>query len=133
MKTTAHDVKRLASGRWVQILEAMGGLTSLQLNPSVHGPCPKCGGTDRFRALDDVAETGGLFCNQCHNGDSSPKSGDGLAAIQWLCECSFPDALKRVAEFTGSNQVNGSRTSQKPPVTPNRIDENYLKFLRTGF
>ena len=34
----------------------------------VHGPCPMCGGTDRFR-FDDKEGRGTWFCNQCGNGD----------------------------------------------------------------
>ena len=37
-----------------------------------HGPCPACGGEDRFRVLDD----GAAFCRQC-----APEGGDGFPAL----------------------------------------------------
>ena len=33
-----------------------------------HGPCPVCGGTDRFR-WDDKDGTGSFFCSGCGPGD----------------------------------------------------------------
>ena len=103
----AEDVKRRAAGRWQDIFQTRCGLSGEQLNPSVHGPCPQCGGTDRFRAMDDVAETGGLLCNGCHNGETSPRCGDGLAAVQWLLNVSFSEALAIVADAVGMAPTSG--------------------------
>ena len=72
--TNNGHVKAAARGRWRDILAAHG-FNSDELDGR-HHPCPKCGGTDRFRAFDDVDETGGVFCNQCF----SERNGDGLAA-----------------------------------------------------
>ena len=33
-----------------------------------HGPCPVCGGKDRFR-FDDKGGTGSFYCSQCGPGD----------------------------------------------------------------
>ncbi len=139
MSYKADDIKRQAAGRWVSILESVCGLSAEQLNPRVHGPCPQCGGTDRFRALDDVAETGALFCNQCHNGETSPRSGDGLAAVQWLLGCTFQETLQRVADFVGSHQNRHSsagpaKPAAKPKAEHGRkpvkaIEHGFLKFL----
>jgi phage/plasmid primase-like uncharacterized protein len=38
------------------------------------GPCPKCGGEDRFHASEDW-----FFCRQCHG-----KRGDVIELVQWL-------------------------------------------------
>lgn len=107
----AEDVKREAAGRWQQILANVCRLTTEQLRPGYRGPCPKCGGDDRFSPLKDIAETGGLLCRKCHNGDSSPKAGDGLAAVQWLLACRFHEALQAV-----SNEVGGRGCSSSSPV-----------------
>jgi hypothetical protein len=121
MNLNAEDIKRQATGRWVQILQSVCRLTDDQLNPRVHGPCPQCGGTDRFRALPDVAENGGLFCNKCF----SKRNGDGFAAIQWLNGCTFAGALKRVSEFLGnhSSQANGHHKTHPPkePANPKTV------------
>lgn len=109
-RLSVDDIKRQAAGRWPDILRNVCGLTDSQLNPRVHGPCPKCGGTDRYRALDDVAETGGLFCNQCHHSHN----GDGLAAVQWLRDCTFPEAVGLVSSCIGHQQNHQPAKQGKP-------------------
>jgi len=106
------EIKRQAAGRWFQILQSVCRLTDHQLNPKVHSPCPQCGGTDRFRALDDVNETGALFCSHCHDGDTTPKSGDGISAIMWLRGIGFKEAVKLVADAIGYPNGNGHYTAK---------------------
>ena len=103
----AAEVKSAANGRWTVILPPVTGIDAAVLDEKKH-PCPKCGGTDRFRCLD--AETGALFCNQCFN----TKNGDGFAAIQWLTGWTFPEALQAVAESLNlSGSRNGHATNGK--------------------
>lgn len=97
----AEVVKRQAAGQWQRILQNVCGLTAEQVRPGYRGPCPQCGGDDRFSPLKDVAETGGLWCRGCHNAESSPAAGDGLSAVQWLLRVSFTDALRAVADELG--------------------------------
>lgn len=89
-----QQLKRTAEGRWPEVVCRIAGL-----NPDVldgkHHPCPKCGGTDRFRAID--LERGALFCNACFN----KGNGDGIAAVMWLTGLSFPDATAQIAEHLG--------------------------------
>ncbi|MCQ4110490.1 DUF927 domain-containing protein [Aeromonas sp. JL9] len=59
------DVAAAACGHWPELLAAVGIDTP---HRGKHGPCPACGGNDRFR-LDDKAGRGTWFCNQCGNGD----------------------------------------------------------------
>ena len=89
-------LKAAAAGRWGEILTVICGIDVAILDGR-HRPCPRCAGRDRFRAFGDFEETGGLFCNQCLN----EKCSDGIAAVQWLCSCSFPEALKRIADHLG--------------------------------
>ena len=97
----AEVVKRQAAGQWQRILQNVCSLTAEQVRPGYRGPCPQCGGDDRFSPLKDVAETGGLWCRGCHNADSAPKAGDGLAAVQWLLRVPFAEALRAVADELG--------------------------------
>ncbi len=92
---SVEEVKRAAEGHWLQILTA-AGLPSELLDGRGH-PCPKCGGKDRFTVFGDVDVTGGVMCRQCFN----KNNGDGLAAVQWLRGCTFPEASAFVAEFLG--------------------------------
>ncbi len=62
---TDNTVER-ARGRWLEILPLMG--VSLSFLRNKHGPCPMCGGKDRFR-FDDKAGDGTYYCNQCGPGN----------------------------------------------------------------
>ena len=84
------DVKLAASGRWLELLQAHGGLTAQQLNGR-NQPCPKCGGDDRFAAFKDVGQTGGLNCRRCGS------FADGFASLQWLTGNTFGKVLVDVA------------------------------------
>ena len=55
-----------ANGKWRELLPNFG--YHPPSNPKLHGPCPFCGGKDRFR-FDDRDGTGSWFCNQCGSGD----------------------------------------------------------------
>jgi hypothetical protein len=93
-KLDAKQVKMAAANRWPEILLAVCSIDNSLLDGK-HHPCPKCGGTDRFRTIDKRA--GALFCNQCFN----KKNGDGLSTIQWLLGCDLPTAIKHVAQYLG--------------------------------
>ena len=54
-----------ATGRWREILPQLGIETRFLVNR--HGPCPLCGGKDRFRC-DDRDGSGSYYCNQCGPG-----------------------------------------------------------------
>lgn len=103
-----NEVKLAATGRWREILVSVGGLASEKLSGR-HCPCPKCGGIDRFRAID--TKQGVLFCNKCF----SNANGDGLAAVRWLLDLDFPEALNLVADHLGI-------TGKNPNNSPKPID-----------
>ncbi|KXU81121.1 DUF927 domain-containing protein [Aeromonas enteropelogenes] len=72
MKTTGgasprfvSDVVAAAAGHWPDLLAAVGIDIPRR---GKHGPCPACGGKDRFR-LDDKGGRGTWICSQCGNGD----------------------------------------------------------------
>lgn len=89
-----EDVKNAARGRWVELLIEIGGINRSLLTGK-HGPCPRCGGRDRFRLIDE--NEGAVLCSQCF----SEKNGDGFAAIGWMLGCKFPEALSLVAARVG--------------------------------
>ena len=55
-----------ARGRWKEILPSFG--VEARYLENRHGPCPICGGQDRFR-WDNQNGDGGFICNQCGGGD----------------------------------------------------------------
>jgi putative DNA primase/helicase len=65
MTQQVHNTLERARGRWREILPALGVGTNFLTNK--HGPCPKCGGKDRFR-FDDKDGDGWFFCQQCGAG-----------------------------------------------------------------
>jgi hypothetical protein len=56
------------------------------------GPCPKCGGNDRFH----VTATG-FFCRECHPIQPGKPWGDVIEFVQWLEGCTFPEACNRLS------------------------------------
>lgn len=63
MKLPTRDIAR---GRWPSILLALGIDQAFLKNR--HGPCPMCGGKDRYR-FDDKDGAGTWYCNECGAGD----------------------------------------------------------------
>jgi hypothetical protein len=110
-------LKPQAAGRWPELLTALGGVGADLLDGKKH-PCPRCGGTDRFRMIDVAA--GALFCNQCfdHN------NGDGIAALMWLCGWDFTNAVAELAKHLGIMPATAHRNAKSKIVaTYNYVDE----------
>ena len=92
-----------------------------QLLQSQHGPCPLCGGKDRFR-FDDKCGSGSYFCNKCG-------AGDGFALVAKLSGCSISRAFNLVGEaLGGAHQVVPSLTVS-PKIEQSR-GEDRLAFCR---
>lgn len=89
-----QTVRDAAATRWPELIAILANIDHAILDGK-HHPCPKCGGTDRFRAFDDGS--GGAICNQCF----TSKNGDGFAVLEWLTGEKFGQVLKRVAEHLG--------------------------------
>ena len=58
-------VKQRAHGRWSEVLAAAG--VEERILRHRNGPCPSCGGTDRFQYTDKFGE-GNYHCRQCGPG-----------------------------------------------------------------
>jgi P4 family phage/plasmid primase-like protien len=104
-------VKSAADGRWKDILASLGNVDSHILDGQHHA-CPKqchpdAGGKDRFRALDDFDQVGGVFCNQCF----STKNRSGFDALQWLTGEDFKTVLAKVAKYLGVSSIKGRKKS----------------------
>lgn len=57
------------------------------------GPCPRCGGDDRFHVNAGAEGEGWWFCRQCHS-----KPGDAIAFLQWLTPgLSFRAAVEQLS------------------------------------
>jgi putative DNA primase/helicase len=86
--------QRLGATGWVNALER-AGIDSAFLRKK-HGPCPVCGGKDRFK-FDNRKGRGDWFCNQC-------RQGDGITLLMKAKGMDFLAACKLVMEITGIEQ-----------------------------
>ena len=96
------DVIKAADGKWFDILTTVGGISPDFLQDK-HGPCPACGGTDRFR-WDDLNGTGSFFCNRCGSKDHAGGAGSGLDLLMRVRGWSLADACGAVERHLGLSQ-----------------------------
>lgn len=114
-------IRAAAKGRWPEILSALATINHADLDGG-HHPCPKCGGSDRFRMID--AEAGALLCNQCFN----TKNGDGFAAIQWLLDCKFNEATAKIADYLGIDPTPATNGKTRHRKSKNADPAEHLTF-----
>jgi len=101
MNTDIEDLKALANGNWFEILSSSGIDESFLKNKP--GPCPICGGKDRFR-WDDMEERGTYYC------PCGP--GDGFQLLQRFHNWNFSQA----AQFIENRYGNDNSLKAKKPA-----------------
>lgn len=94
-----------AMGKWKGVLMELG--VPAALLSGKHGPCPVCGGTDRFR-FDNKERSGSSICNVC-----GARSGMKLA--QDFTGMSFPEVASRIDQILGNIKVEDKPS--RPPMT----------------
>ena len=87
-----REVTHVAADRWPSVLAGLH--INVPDSPRRHGPCPACGGSDRFR-FDDGGR-GSFICNQCG-------AGDGLDLIRKVNKCDTSEAARLAADVLGIN------------------------------
>lgn len=90
-------------GQWPEILRRLGVDTRFLRNR--HGPCPVCGGKDRYRFSDKNGE-GWHYCNQCG-------AGPGIVLLKKLHGWDHATACKAVDEI-----LDGRDFAHKRPLPP---------------
>jgi putative DNA primase/helicase len=93
-----------ACGRWREILPRLG--IPPQFLQKTNGPCPLCGGKDRFR-FDDKDGSGSYFCHQCG-------PGLGVTLVCKLRGWRWAEACREVDAIIG--------TDARPVPVPKRSD-----------
>ena len=91
-----------AIGRWRHLLPALG-VHEKFLNRK-HGPCPICGGTDRFR-WDDKGGSGSFYCNQCG-------AGSGVDLVMKVRGLSFIEAKRLIEEQLPQAKVEAPKAER---------------------
>src|SRR5581483_2993044 len=94
---------KLGAEGWREVLLAHGIAETFLRDK--HGPCPACGGKDRFRF--DNKGRGTFICSRCG-------AGDGFKLLMLVADLSFGDARRRVMDLGGLE--DSERTA-----APNRI------------
>ena len=87
-------IKHRANGAWHGILTATG--IDAAFPRDRHGPCPGCGGVDRFR-WDDKGGNGTFYCG----GGGDPVSGTGFDLLMHTFNCDFAEAARMVEGVIG--------------------------------
>jgi putative DNA primase/helicase len=89
----------LCVGRWESILTSLGVATDFLSKK--HGPCPICGGKDRYR-FDNKDQRGTWYCS--HDG-----AGDGFALLRKINGWSFAQAAREVERVLGVSKEDTPR------------------------
>lgn len=106
------DIVVQCETRWPGLLLALG--VDQKYLTGRHGPCPFCGGRDRYR-FDDKGR-GMFFCGQCG-------SGDGFTFLRRMFGWDFNEAANRLRPLVGSI---------RPSITREARDRGQLEKLRAG-
>lgn len=121
-------------GRWHGILTALGVPGKALVNR--HGPCPVCGGKDRFR-FDDKGGRGTWICSRCG-------AGDGIELVKRFLNVDFKEAARLIEQHVGTAPVTRNNHgpwlgtdeqkrsgiiglwNRSKPITPDDLAGRYL-------
>jgi hypothetical protein len=106
------DVRVSAQGRWRDVLGRFGVRGGLL--EGRHGPCPGCGGKDRFR-FDDLGGAGTFVCSQ---GSGDLLSGDGLKLLGHVKGWDWKRCVKEVGDMLNVAVRSGRPSKVDVGVAP---------------
>lgn len=107
-KRELDQLSQRARGRWLDILPALGVDSTALVNR--HGPCPGCGGRDRFR-FDNKDSRGTFVCSR--GGDTL--AGDGFALLSHVHGWTSGESFMAVARHLGI--IDGDAPAPQPSRT----------------
>ena len=122
------DVIHAAIGRWPHILPALGIPHEYLFDR--HGPCPGCGGKDRYR-FDDKDGRGTFVCG----GGGDNLTGDGFDLLQHVHGWSRQEAFQAVKEYLGlASSLPPRKAPQRTPeaarpASPTAMTADYARAL----
>lgn len=105
-----------AKGKWRGVLLHLG-IPSSALRDK-HGPCPMCGGEDRFR-FDNKEGRGTYICNQCG-------AGDGMKLACDFTRRPFAEIATQIDGILGNVKADA-------PVRPAMTEDDRLQALRAAW
>lgn len=98
-------LSELTVGRWHGLLPQLGIDASALTGR--HGPCPLCGGRDRFR-FDNREARGTWICNQCG-------AGDGIALVMNRNGWTFRQAAEEIERLVGHLEPRAAQATEPEP------------------
>ncbi|MCT8351287.1 MULTISPECIES: primase-helicase zinc-binding domain-containing protein [Photorhabdus] len=104
MPSFISDIVRQSCHRWPAILSQAGIVVPAN---NRHGPCPMCGGKDRFR-FDDKNGNGTWICNRAKCGH-----GDGLDLLAKFKGCQLIEAARWISELS---ELPSTAPARKKPL-----------------
>lgn len=107
-----------ARHRWREILPLLGVAPRFLVRR--HGPCPLCGGKDRFR-FDDRDGRGSYYCGQCG-------PGDGIIMVRKKNGWDFKTAADEIDRILGNLAYQAAAIGK--PSNPQRDDEGRARDIR---
>lgn len=113
-----EEISIQAKYKWESILTGLG--IEPRFLKRKHGPCPVCGGKDRFR-FDNKEGTGSYYCNQCGGGF-------GINLVMNYFGVDFKEAAKKVREIIGDATMD----KYKRDSVSDKKSSDRLKFVHKG-
>lgn len=112
----ARDVLDAARGRWPSVLACFGVRTELLTGK--HGPCPGCGGRDRFR-FDDKDGEGSFICSQ---GGGGNLAGNGLTLLQHVTRWEWKRCVEEIGRKLLPDSLRRGWNGESGETAPFRED-----------
>lgn len=99
-----EQLDKMLIGRWRSILPQVG--VDPKYLTDNHGPCPMCGGKDRFR-WDNKEGRGSYYCNQCG-------AGSGVTLVMKVNGWDFREARRALLKLIPTSRVEVPKTDTRP-------------------
>ncbi len=111
----AADIHAQIGSSWPAILAQLG-IPEASLRLKKAGPCPACGGRDRF-TFDNRKLRGDFICRGCG-------AGDGFALLQRVHGWDFPEARRQVMRAAALDGRDDPTPRQTAPIAPRAANDS---------